>query len=195
MIPSRVRRLAAVLMAATGAAGCAPAIDVRYPESGVHPALLSSIAPRRVAIGPVGDRRQDRTRIGTKPGSQDEIVARRPVEEIVREALSVELARNGHTVVGDTGDVVVTAHVEEFWLDAARRRAAVQYVGRVAIALVVVDPRSGGALLTRRYVGIKRLLAAADAKPAWRDVMDAALARTMHDVATDPELVAALARP
>jgi hypothetical protein len=26
----------------------------------------------------------------------------------------------------------------------------------------------------------------------WREVMDAALARTMRDVATDPELVAAL---
>lgn len=29
---------------------------------------------------------------------------------------------------------------------------------------------------------------------AVRDVMDAALARTMHDIATDPDLVAAFAR-
>src|SRR5437899_1231974 len=31
-------------------------------------------------------------------------------------------------------------------------------------------------------------------RSAWREVMDAALARTMHDLATDPEVVAALRR-
>jgi hypothetical protein len=185
-------RLAAVLLAVLGAAGCAAALDVGYPENGVNPALLSSIAPRRVAIGPVSDRRLDRARIGFRPGSHEAIVTRRPVEEIVREALGAELVRNGHSVVGDAGDVVLAAEVEEFWLDAAQRRSLTQYVGRVAIALVVVDPRSGGRLLTRRYVGIKRALGDADAEQAWREVMDTALARTLRDVATDPDLVAAL---
>jgi hypothetical protein len=31
-------------------------------------------------------------------------------------------------------------------------------------------------------------------KDDWRDVMDVALARTMHDLATDPELTAVLTR-
>ncbi|MGH7357990.1 MAG: hypothetical protein ACREJR_04140 [Candidatus Rokuibacteriota bacterium] len=188
----RMLRLAAVLLAVAGAAGCAAALDVRYPESGVNPALLTSIAPRRVVIGPVSDRRLDRARIGLRPSSQEAIVTRRPVEEIVREALGAELGRNGHSVVGDVGDVVLAAEVEEFWLDAARRRSVTQYVGRVAIALVVVDARSGSRLLTRRYVGIRRVLGDADAEQVWREVMDTALARTMHDMATDPDLVAAL---
>jgi hypothetical protein len=58
---------------------------------------------------------------------------------------------------------------------------------------MVIDARTGGRLLTRRYVGIKRLQAEADAVEAWGEVMDVALARTMRDVATDRELVAALA--
>jgi hypothetical protein len=189
-----LRSLGAVLVAAAGASGCASGLDVRYPEAGANPALLSSIAPRRVVIGPVTDRRLDKTRIGARPKSPDAILTQRPVEEIVREALVVEVARNGHTVVGDAGDVVIAADVEEFWLDAARRQSTTQYVGRVAIALIVVDTQTGTRVLTRRYVGIKRRQVASDEESAWREVMDAALARTIHDVATDPELVAALAR-
>jgi Uncharacterized lipoprotein len=185
-----------MVLVATGAAlagGCASALDVRYPQSSAHPALLSSVAPRRVAIGPVTDRRLERARIGAKPKSQDAILARRPVEEIVREALAVEVAKNGHSVVTDAADITLAAEVEEFWIDSTSRQGATHYVGRVALALRVVDVRTGGRLLTRRYVGIKRLTAEADAADAWREVMDAALGRTMRDVATDPELVAALA--
>lgn len=184
-----------VLVAAVIGAGCASGLDVRYPEAGARPALLSSVEPRRIALGPVTDRRADTSRIGARPGSQDPIVPRRPVQEIVREALAIEVARNGHAVVGDAGDVVLAADVEEFWLDGARRQATTQYVGRVAVALVVIDARTGSRLLTRRYVGIKRRQAEADAEQAWREIMDAALARTLHDIATDPELIAALAGP
>jgi hypothetical protein len=188
-------RLMALL--ATGAAafggGCASAVDVRYPDSSAHPALLSSVAPRRVVIAPVVDRRLERARIGAEPKSQDAIVARRPVEEIVRRALAVEIAKNGHSVVTDTADIVLAVDVEEFWIDAASRQGTTQYVGRVALALRVVDAHTGDRRLTRRYVGIKRRLAEADAVDVWREIMDAALARTLRDIATDPELVAALA--
>ena len=73
-------------------------------------------------------------------------------------------------------------------------------VRRQAIAVALLQHRAQQrravpvTLLLRRYVGIKRLQAESDAKDAWRAVMDTALARTMHDVATDPALVAALAR-
>ena len=55
----------------------------------------------------------------------------------------------------------------------------------------VTDRPSGKPLFTRRYVGIKRQTADREATQAARDVMDAALARAMHDLATDPELAQA----
>ena len=97
-------------------------------------------------------------------------------------------------MVADTKDAVLVAAVEEFWLDVVVGYSTTQYVGKVAIALAVADGRSGDTLVTRRYVGIKRRQADADTETAWREVMDAALARTMHDLATDPEVVAALGR-
>jgi hypothetical protein len=172
--------------------GCASGLDVGYPEAGANRALLSSVAPRRITVGPVTDRRVDQTRIGAKPKNGDPIATSRPVANIVRDALVVELTKNGHTVVASEGEIALAADVEDFWLDTAGRNSSTQYVGRVAIALAVMDGRSGDTLLFRRYGGIKRRQAEADAKDAWREVMDAALARTMRDVATDPDLVAAL---
>jgi hypothetical protein len=105
----------------------------------------------------------------------------------------VEIGKNGHAVVTERGDVVLAADVEEFWLDAVTGHTTTLYVGKVAIGLAVVDGRSGDRLVARRYIGIKRQID----KPAddvARGVMDAALARVMHDLATDRELVAAFAR-
>jgi len=169
-------------------------LDVRYPEAGANRAMLAFVAPRRIEVSAVTDRRMDMSRIGYKPKSRANIVTARPVTDIVREALAVELNTNGHTVVADTRDAVLVAAVEEFWLDVVVGYSTTQYVGKVAIALAVADGRSGDTLVTRRYVGIKRRQADADTESAWREVMDAALARTMHDLATDPEEVAALGR-
>jgi len=184
------------------------ALDVRYPESGAHRAMLASVAPRRIEVGAVTDRRMDTSRIGQRPKSGANIVTDRPVTDIVREALAVELGTNGHAVVSDgknavadrkdavidRKDAVVVTAVEEFWLDVVVGYSTTQYVGKVAIALAVADGRSGDTLVTRRYVGIKRRQADGDSETVWREVMNAALARTMHDLATDPDVVATLGR-
>ena len=182
--------LAAALSTLAGCAG----LDVGYPETAANRARLASVAPRRVVVGPITDRRMDQSRIGAKPKNGDAIATRRPVADIVRDALVVELTKNGHEVVAAEGDIRVTADVEEFWLDTAGRNDTTQYVGRVALALGVTDGRSGATLLVRRYAGTKRREAEADAKDAWREVMNTALARAIRDIATDPDLVAALGR-
>ena len=187
---------AAGLVAVASLAGCASrTLDLGYPETLANPALLASVAPRRVAVVAVTDRRLDPSRIGARPEDAKPIVTSRPVSDIVHTALVVEMDKNGHRVVGAGAfDIVLAAEVEEFWLDAAGRAASTQYVGRVAIAVTLTDGRGGGRLFTRRYIGIKRLVAAADSRDAWRAVMDAALARTIRDVATDPELAATIGR-
>ena len=177
-------------------AGCASTkgLEVVYPPDRVHAAMLSAAPPRRVALGPVTDRRHE-ARIGVMPESKKDIVTRRPVAEIVRDALALELTANGHAVAADRADVTVTADVEAFRLDAIPGYSGTQYVGKVVIALAVRDGYSGRPLLDRRYVGIHRRQATEDeAESAPREVMDLALARAMHDLATDPELVRAFAR-
>jgi hypothetical protein len=173
--------------------GCGTtALDVRYPEQGVNRALLASVAPRRVQIGNVDDRRLETARVGIEPGGKGEIVTSRSVADIVHEALGIEMSKNGHLLVSDRPDVVVRPAVEVFSLDAVEGYASVQYVGRVVIALTVADGRTGDTLLTRRYAGVRRRQVDKPDETQWREVLDTALARAMHDLATDPDLVAAL---
>ena len=192
------RRVSAIAICVTlviAAGGCATrTVDVAYQETGAHRALLSSVAPRRVVVAPVSDRRAEQSRIGAALPKGKPIVTARPVSDIVRDALVVELKKNGHDVVTESGDIVVSADVEEFWLDALGGGSSTQYVGRVAIAVAVADGQSGDPLMNRRYVGIRRRTGEADSKETWREVMDTALARTIHDVATDPDLALNIGR-
>jgi hypothetical protein len=95
--------------------------------------------------------------------------------------------------VASARDVVLAATVEDFRLDEVSGYASTRYVGRVVIALNIVDGQSGEILLASRYVGITRRQIDKASEDAMRETMDAALARTMHDLATDPELARALA--
>jgi len=174
--------------------GCGTAgLDVHYPEARVNRTVLASAPPRRVEVGPVADRRMDTARIGVKLKNAGDIVTSRPVTDLVREALVLELTKNGHSVVSNGRDVVLAATVEDFRLDEVPGYASTRYVGRVVIALNMVNGQSGDILLTRRYVGITRRQIDKASDDAMRETMDVALALTMHDLATDPELARALA--
>ena len=56
------------------------------------------------------------------------------------------------------------------------------------IILRANDARTGETLLTRRYIGMKRQQVDKPSDAARRETMEAALARTMHDLAMDAAL-------
>jgi hypothetical protein len=178
------------ILAGGGCSGTA-VLDVGYPAV-TNPPMVARVQARRVAIRPVTDRRGDTTRIGAASKKGHDVVTRRPVPDIVRDALVVEMMKAGYSVVPERWDMAVAAEVEEFWLDVVSGYRASQYVGRVVIALTMVDGQTGEQLLARRYVGISRREAEEGPEGAGRYVMDTALARAMHDLATDPTILAVL---
>ena len=184
----------AVLLIAGGCAASIDTLDVGYPAAGVNRAMLGSITPLRIGISPIVDRRVDAGRIGSAPPDGKSIVTSRPVSDIVHDALAAEIGKNGHTLIDTETDAVLTAEVDEFWLDIVPGYPDTHYVGKVAIAVAVVNGRTGERLLARRYIGIRRQHAGPESPDVRREVMDTALARTMRDLATDRELVGALSR-
>jgi uncharacterized lipoprotein YajG len=175
------------------AAACTSGVDIRYREAGAHASLLASAGPMRVSIAPVVDRRVDTERVGTDEKDGD-IVTARPVVDIVHEALSVELGKNGYAISVAERDATVAITVQEFWIDIAHGYSKPQCVSRVSIALVVTDGQTGGVLFTRRYIGTRRQEVDKVSNDAVRAIMGAALARTMRSIATDPALVAVFGR-
>jgi Uncharacterized lipoprotein len=190
----RVLPAVAVLLVAAGCSSLSSnGLNVGYPEAGANRAMLAVLTPLRIEIAPITDRRLDARRIGASPQDKKDIVTSRPVTEIVRDALVIELVKNGHAVAGSGADAILAVDVDEFWLDIVTSYGATHYVGKVAITLAVTNGRTGERVAARRYVGIRRRQVEADLQDARREVMDVALARTMHDLATDRALVAALA--
>ena len=193
----RTGRSAALLwtiVALLGIGGCASGVlDVGYPTATApSPPPRAGVQARRVVIRPVVDRRLDDTRVGSASKNGEAMVSRRPVVDIVRDALAVELTRAGYSMVAEGGDVVLAPEVEEFWIDVVSGYKTTLYVGRVVIALAVVDGASGERVLARRYVAISRREGDEDPKRAARDALEVALARALHDLATDPTISAAL---
>ena len=185
--------MAWTIVALLGNGGCASRVlDVGYQAATAPTPPMRAVAQvRRVVIRPVVDERLDRTRVGlTSDG--EAMVSRRPVADIVRDGLAVELTRTGHSITSADGDVALAPAVEEFWIDVVTGYKTTLYVGRVVIALAVVDGASGERALTRRYVGVSRREADEDPKRAARDALEIALARALHDFATDPTILAAL---
>jgi uncharacterized lipoprotein YajG len=182
------------IAALLGIGGCASGVlDVGYhPATAPNPPPRALAQARRVVIRPVLDRRLDDTRVGSASKNGEAMVSRRPVADIVRDALAVELTRAGYSMVAERGDVVLAPEVEEFWIDVVSGYKTTLYVGRVVIALAVIDGASGERVLARRYVAISRREGDEDPKRVARDALEVALARALHDLATDPTIPAAL---
>src|SRR5258706_13309204 len=86
--------------------GCALPAPPSRPAS--RPAAPPFDDVRRVAVVVTGEsRRVDPGRIGSKPDSGKAVVTARPVIDVVREALAVEIGKNGHALVTERGDVVL----------------------------------------------------------------------------------------
>jgi hypothetical protein len=184
----------ALALAALGGCGTGATLDIRYGDESTRAAILASAPPRRLAVSPVADRRVDASRIGSWPEDDGAIVTPRSVAEIVHGAIVSELTRNGHRIVSEAPDLAVSAAVDVFSLETMRIHPGRQYLGRVVLVVTVMEARTGSALLTRRFIGSRRRLVDGTSEQAALDVMNAALARAMHDFATDPDVVAALAR-
>jgi len=132
--PGASRRALGVVAVVLIAGGCASTsgLDIGYPAASANRAMLGSVAPLRIGISPVVDRRLDAVRIGSAAKGGADIVTSRPVPEIVHDALATEIGKNGHAVVTTDADAILAAEVDEFWLDIVPGYPEIQYVGKVA---------------------------------------------------------------
>jgi hypothetical protein len=192
---SALAAAAGLVLLSPALGGCSSAgLDVLYPAAGASTALAAVPRPH-VEVGPITDRRINPGRIGVNPKTGHAVVTSRPVTEIVREALLAEVNGSGPASASGGRDLVLSVTIEDFRLDEIGGYRSVLFVGRVVLTLRANDARTGETLLTRRYIGIKRQQVDKPSDAARRETMEAALARTMHDLATDATLNRVLRPP
>ena len=195
-LPVVVVQLVVVLAAFGGCAFTQATLNVGYTEAMASRGPLSSIAPRRIDVGGFADKRPETNKIGYKRNGfgqkTADIVTSKPVPDIVKEALTAELKKNGHDVTTTERDLVLSGDITTFWFELQVNFATVEFFGTSAITLNVVDGRTGTTLLTRNYQGhyTEKSMGGLDA--TWERVMNEALQRMVREVSTDLQLIRVL---
>jgi len=185
--------LAGVLALLAGCSAITAPLPLDYPAAAARRGPLSALAPRRVRLADFADAREERQGIGYHrnifEGRTGVIEATRPVTEIVRDALAVELLKNGHPLGEEGAELVLGGEVGLFWFDAKRRILSSDYMGVVGITLRISDAGSGTVLLVRGYQGFYAEQGTGAAEETCTRVMNAALSRLVRSVTTDHRLV------
>jgi uncharacterized lipoprotein YajG len=185
--------LLTMLASALLVAGCAfktSTLDISYDEATASRGPLSSLESRQIQVAPVTDKRAVTAQIGHWLNKYNAVIgrilSRRPVSDIVQDALVVELKKNGHAVNSEEPDAVFSADINVFWAD--------NHMRTTAMTVTVTDGRTRAPLLTREYLGVHRGRVPVDYGTGLRDAINPALQRMMRDLATDQKLVEALKR-
>jgi uncharacterized lipoprotein YajG len=179
--------------------GCAftkATLNVGYTDANATRGPLSSVAPRRVEVGPFADTRPETERIGYKRnmyGSKTaDIVTAKPVPDIVKDALVAEFRKNGHEVAAAERDLVISGDVTTFWFDFQVNFWTVEFFGTSAVTLNVIDGKTGATLLTRSYQGHYTEKSGGGLDETWERVMNEALQRMVREISTDLQLIRVL---
>lgn len=187
------------LLAVLIVGGCAAvSLDVSYPETAASKGPLSAVGTRQIAIAPLADKRPETHRIGYKQGAfgtRIDLDTPKPVPDIVREALVVELTQNGVEIVATSTDVVLSGDVQAFWIVSQLGLFTIDIISTVTVELTVTDAATGRVLVRRPYEGSYSERAMTAMHERWERVMLTALERMIREVSTDPDLVQALRKP
>jgi len=185
------------LLVFSGCAFTQAKLDVAYQEATARKGPLALAASRDVEIGTFTDTRTETDKIGYKKNGFGQkaatIVTKRPVPDIVRNAVVTELKLNGHNP-GRSGSssLVLEGDVTTFWFDLQSNLFTVDFLGTVAMELRLRDPETGRLLLARTYQGHYAEKSRGGLDGTWERVMNVALERMIREMSTDRRLLEAL---
>jgi Uncharacterized lipoprotein len=171
-------------------------LNVGYDEAKAAKGPLSEIPSRQLTIGEFKDVRPERDRIGYKRNGYGmktaDILTQKPVPEIVREAVTAELSKNGHMTASKAPELGLASKITTFWFNTQINFWSVEFMGTVAVNLNVTDGKTGASLLARKYQGHfnEKSLGGLDA--TWERAMNAALVLMIEEMSTDTKLLEVL---
>jgi uncharacterized lipoprotein YajG len=191
--------LRAICLLSLSCGGCAftqADLNVGYDNAKAVKGPLSSIKPLQAAVGEFKDVRPERDKIGYKRNGfgtkTANIVTTKPVPDIIREAVTAELSKNGHVIAASNKDLLFTGEITNFWFDYQMNFWTIEFMGTVAVNLKLTDGKTGTALLSRQYQGYYNEKSMGGLNDTWERVMNTALERMVEEMSTDPKLIETL---
>ncbi len=152
--------LIALIAATTLLMGCAfttANLDIEHTEAEAHKGPMSRVEPTAFWIEPLEDQRKDKARIGYKRNGfgmeTADVISKRPVPDIVRDALINTIRANDHTLSESEPQLLVRGEVTEFWYDLDVNFWTVEFMGSVSTHLKFINPQVDEVIYERAYDG------------------------------------------
>ncbi len=194
-------RILAIVAASLALAGCAfgdEKLNLALDTSAAKPGVLSEAPPAIVFVTDVKDERPEQRAIGYKRNGYGaktaKILSVRPEPDLVKEALTTTLEKNGHKIGAAGERFAVDTKLRKFWFDYKTGLVTVEFYGNVQAEVSLRDQVTGETLYTEVHDGYHSRKLGGGLAKTWTNIMNAALADFASKVNLSPGLKDALAK-
>ena len=170
-------------------------LKVNHDDTATYNGPLKELTTLSFTKAELIDQRSNKSRIGAKKngygGDVGDIITEDSVENIVSNAISTGLLKNGHTVIND-GRIKITGSITNFWLEMDMNFFTVEFIGDVKCELKFIDTRTNKEIYSSEYSGHYAEKKAGGAKKTWQIIMSKAVNNLIEDIVFDEDLKEAL---
>jgi hypothetical protein len=182
------------------AVGCASSLtlDIGYRPAEVKQTALGEIPAHRIQLGNFSNPGGSTAVIGERKAAFDtpmgSVLVTRSPGAIVRDAITTELRRAGHTIAETNPEFIVRGQVETFWVNTDVTPVYWDVVGEVRFTIEVLDQSLAKVIFTGSYRGTQ-----VERTYLWpseeilRRVLEDALAAAILQMSSDGSLIKTIA--
>jgi len=170
-------------------------LDIGYDKNKAIAGPLSSVPSLAVKMGEFKDSRPESDVVGYKRNGfgqhTADIKPQKPVPDIVSDALESMFRKSNHQVLEDS-DIVVSGDIKTFWFDVKTGFWTVEFMGDVAMHLVVKNSKTSVLIYEQNYTGNFSEKSMGGFEKTWQKVLNEALANMIENISLDTGLADAL---
>ncbi len=198
----KIRFLIILITISTFTLGCETALQLKYRPLSNPDNLLVSVSPIKIRLLNLEDNRKgspEPTLVGERQmrveSQKLDVMSKRPVSEVIIDALSSELIKNGHSVVEDNEDLSIKGKIQTFWLKTDVTPGEWDVIGEIQVVLEVVNSGNGESTLLGPYSARNNEVRSMNPEIIILDrVLSGTLSKLVKKISLDTKFASALAK-
>jgi len=176
--------------------GCESLLHIKYTALPNPNNLLKDIRAKKIKIEPFIDEREKAEEADIAGaykrktyGQIYDIKSDREIAKVLKEAVTEELSRNGHQIVEENEDLIITGRIKTFWVSSIPTpNGDWNITAEVKFFIITKDPATGKETMTGPFYGkeIELRYIEPDAR-VFNRMIEKALAKAIMAMSSDPD--------
>lgn len=198
----KIRFLIILITISTFTLGCETALQLKYRPLSNPDNLLASVSPIKIRLLNLEDNRKgspESTLVGERQmrveSQKLDVMSKRPVSEVIINALRSELIKNGHSVIEDNEDLSIKGKIQTFWLKTDVTPGEWDVIGEIKVLIEVVNSSTGESTLLGPYSARNNEVRSMNPEIIILDrVLSGTLSKLVKKISLDTKFASALAK-